>query len=291
MDDRGTLSRKLRLGILVPVAAAVVGLAAVAFACVPQGSIKLSPTSGAVGTSVTATGSNFTSGSAVSLWWGNPSQNRLLGTAVTKEDRTFAITFVVPATVNGQAIVAATQTDSSGTAIGSPANALFNVQTPGGATAATPSNLQTEPQNADGAAGLAPADDPAPAAVATPAPAPAAAPTPRVRLAPVAPAAPRAAAPAPAAAPAAPAAAAPAPEAAPAASPAPVAPAPAPAPEATPAPTPAKRSVMVTMSGDSGGSSALAIALVGVGLVLALGASALVLAGRRDSKAPARARR
>jgi len=48
---------------------------------------------------------------------------------------------------------------------------------------------------------------------------------------------------------------------------------------------------MVSMSGGDDGSPVLTIALVGIGLVLALGASALVLAGRRDRKAPASARR
>jgi hypothetical protein len=48
---------------------------------------------------------------------------------------------------------------------------------------------------------------------------------------------------------------------------------------------------MVSMASDSDGSPALAIALVGVGLLLALGASAVVLAGRRDRKAPAKASR
>ncbi|MGQ0521922.1 MAG: hypothetical protein ACT4PX_12350, partial [Actinomycetota bacterium] len=70
----------------------------------------------------------------------------------------------------------------------------------------------------------------------------------------------------------------------------------APAPVAAPAsdttPVPARRSVMVSMSGDSSdGSPALAIALVGMGLLLALGASAVVLAGRRERRAPAGARR
>ncbi|HVL93449.1 MAG TPA: hypothetical protein VM264_08895, partial [Acidimicrobiales bacterium] len=92
-------------------------------------------------------------------------------------------------------------------------------------------------------------------------------------------------APAPAATPAPVAApVTPAPEVAPAPA------APAPAPAATPAETPARRSVMVSMDSD-GGSPWLAIALVGLGLVLSLGATALVLAGRRDAKAPVGTRR
>jgi hypothetical protein len=286
--QRGILTRTVKLGgiIAVPIAAAVIGLAAVSFACVPQGSIRLSPTTGPVGTTITVTGSNFTTGSSVKVFWGNPSQGQQVASAVTGADRAFTATFQVPTSPNGQAIVAATQADSAGTAIGSPANALFNVNTPGGATVTPAPNVQEEPQSVDGAAALAPADQPAaaPAATATPAPAPA----PRVRVAPTARVTP---APAAAAAPAPVAAPAPAETPAPVASPAP-APAVAPAPEATQAPAPARRSVMVSMASDSDGSPALAIALVGVGLVLALGASAVVLAGRRDrSKAPARARR
>jgi hypothetical protein len=48
---------------------------------------------------------------------------------------------------------------------------------------------------------------------------------------------------------------------------------------------------MVSMADDGDGSPWLAIALVGLGLVLSLGATALVLAGRRERKAPAAARR
>lgn len=289
--DRGILTRRLAL-FGVPAAAAVIGLAAVAFACVPQGRITLNPTSGAVGTNVTVTGANFTTGSAVKVFWGSPSQGHLLGTATATQTRAFTVTFAVPNSPNGQAIVSATQTDANGNAIGSPANALFRVDTPGGATTAPAPNAQREPQEADGAAGLAPADEPAPASAAAPTPAPAAAPAPapapapRVRIAPTSPV--RAPAPAPAPAPAAAAAPAPVEAPAPVAAPAPAV---TPAPDSAPATTPARRSVMVSMAGDSDGSPALAIALVGVGLLLALGASAVVLAGRREGKAPAKAPR
>ena len=294
---QGTVSRRVKLGsvIAVPIAAAVIGLAAVAFACVPQGSISLSPSSGAVGTNVTVTGSNFTSGTDVKVWFGGVGKQQV-GSAVTRADRTWTMTFQVPASANGRTVVSATQADANG-AVGSPANALFNVTTPGGVAPTPAPNVQQEPANADGAAALAPAVDPAPEAApaATPTPAPAAAPAtaaaPRVRVAPAQPTTRTAAA--PVAAPAAPApapVATPAPEAtpAPAVTPAPVTPAPA---DSAPVTAPARRSVMVSMADDSDGSPALAIALVGIGLVLALGASALVLAGRRDRKAPARANR
>lgn len=290
---QGTMSRKLRLGsmIAVPIAAAAIGLAAVAFACVPQGSIRLSPTSGAVGTNVTVTGSNFTSGTEVKVWFGGVGKQQV-ASAVTSANRTWTATFAIPEAPNGQTVVSATQADANG-AVGSPANALFNVTTPGRTAPVPAAIVQEEPVPADGAAGLAPVPEPAPAPAAAPAPAPA----PRVRVAPAQtarPAAPRAAptpaavAPAPVQAPAPAATPVPQPAPAPAVTPAPVTPAPA---ESAPATAPARRSVMVSMANDSDGSSALAIALVGVGLVLALGASALVLAGRRDRKAPAKAGR
>ena len=280
--QRGTVARRVRLGglVAVPVTAAMLAFAAVAFACTPQASIRLSPSSGAAGTTVTVTGSSFTPGTTVKVFWGGIS-GRLMGTTTATGSNTMSLTFQVPADApNGQTIVAANQV-KDGVALGSPANALFNVNTAGGATVATPAVTQEDPPAAtDGAAALAPITEAAPAPAATAAPAPA--PAPRVRTAPAA-AAP-AATPAPVAEPA-PAAPAPVAEATPAPA---VTPA---APEAAPA-APARRSVMVSMAADgSDGSPVLAIALVGIGLVLALGASAVVLAGRRDRKAPAKAQR
>ncbi len=296
--ESGSVTRRVKLGgmIALPVTAALLAFAAVAFACVPQASIKLGTTTGPVGTPVTVTGTSFTEGAAISVYWGGVS-GRLVGTSTGNVGGSMApVSFRVPAdSVNGNTIVAAKQV-KDGAAIGSPSNVLFTVTTPGGTVPVPASNLQTDgTASADGAAGLAPAPAAQPAAVATPAPAPAAAP--RVRPAPV-----RSTTavrrPAPAAAPVAAAPAAPAPEAAPApaaeAAPAPaVAPAPVatPAPESAPATSPARRSVMVSMASDDNGSPALAIALVGIGLLLALGASAVVLAGRRDRKAPVQAKR
>jgi len=58
-----------------------------------------------------------------------------------------------------------------------------------------------------------------------------------------------------------------------------------------PAVAPSGRSVMVSMSGDDGGSPVLAIVLTGAGLLLSLGATAVAVAARRERKAPATARR
>ena len=286
--ETGSALRTVKRGsmIAVPVAAALLAFAAGAFACVPQAGIKLSTTSGPVGTTITVTASNtnFAEGAAISVYWGGLS-GQLMGTGTGLPGGTISpVTFKVPAgAANGYTIVSAKQV-KDGAAIGNPASALFNVSTPGQTAPVPAPNVQDEPKVADGAAGLAPADAAQPAATASPAPAPA--PAPRVRTAParsVAPA-PVAAVPAPAADPAPAVEATPAPVAAPA-------PAVTPVPESAPATSPARRSVMVSMASDDNGSPALAIALVGIGLVLALGASAVVLAGRRDRKAPAKASR
>ena len=252
--------------------------ASIAYACGALASLSVSSASADAGSTITGVGKGFSNshGGAPSaepvvihfnsrtgpvLWSGRPDSNGVV-----------EFSFTVPKVEPGSYTLIATQTNADGEpAPGTPARASFTVT--GQATAVAAPIEAAAPEQA-----TTPAPAAAPAAPAA---------TPRVRVAPAA----RTTA---AAAPAAVAAPAPAPvvEATPAPVAAPVPAAPAPAvPEATPAPAPARRSVMVSMSGGSDGSPALAIALVGVGLVLALGASALVLAGRRDSKAPARARR
>jgi hypothetical protein len=293
--NTSAVSRRVRLGgiVAVPITAAMLAFAAVAFACTPQATIKLSPTSGPAGTTVTVTGNNMTNDATVKLFWGGIS-GQLLSTTTVKNG-TVTMSFKVPDSAsNGQTIVAANQV-LNGAALGSPANALFNVNTPNG-TAPAPAVVPVEdttsnPVNANGAAGLADAPAAAPESAVAPVAAPVA-PAPRIRTAPAETAA-ASRAPARASTPVAaatPAAQTPPPPSAETPAPAPVAaPAPAPVPEAAPATAPARRSVMVSMASDDTGSPALAIALVGIGLVLALGASAVVLAGRRDRKAPAKA--
>lgn len=291
MHGRSCVGRRVLLGA-VGVAAALAVAGGVAWACVPQASIRVSTPSGPVGTKVTVTGSTFdATGQPVKVWWGGAGK-QLLGSAPVTASRTFTFAFEVPASSGGSHIVAATQSDASGQPIaGSPVNTLFRVE--GAAPAPASTDLQGDPDNtvSEPATAAAPAPaEPASAAPAPAAPAPAAAPAPRVRVAPARSPRVAAVAPAPAPAPAAPAPAAPAPAApapAPVAAPAPAAPEPA----VAPATAPARRSVMVSMSGAKDGSPALAVALVGVGLVLALGASAVVLAGRRGRRAPAGARR
>ena len=249
-----------------------------AYACVSLATLSLNTTNGAVGTTVTGSGKGF-SGMMGAVSTNVPAQpapveihfgsrtGPVLWTGVPDGSGQIAFSFQVPASEPGEVVIFATQSTPTGAAVsGTPARTVFTVDAPPAAPAPTQQAV-VEPEPA-----AAPAPVAAPAA--TPAPAP------RVRVATRAPAATPAPAPA-AAAPAVPAAVTPAPEVA-----APVAP----AAEAA-APTPARRSVMVSMVGGSDGSPVLAIALVGVGLVLALGASAVVLAGRRESKAPAGARR
>ena len=286
MDRRRGVARGSLLAA-IGASAALLLVAGTSWACTPLATIKSSAASGAIGTKLTITGSTFDgSGQPVKVWWDGAGK-QLMGTAqVNPATRSFSVAFEVPPSSGGSHIIAATQNDAAGQPIaGSPVNTLFRVD--GAAPQAVASNLQADPENTVNE----PVSAVAPAAQETAAPAPAAAtpaPAPRVRVAPA-----QSSRPAAASAPA-PVAPAPTPAAAPAPAPVAVAaPAPAvtPAPDVAPATAPARRSVMVSMAGDSNGSPALAIALVGVGLVLALGASAVVLAGRRERKAPAQARR
>lgn len=264
-------------------------VASFAYACTSLATLSVNPSSAPAGTTVNGTGKNFAphgtdapstepvvlhlnSRTGSTLWSGRPDA---AGNIV--------FSFTVPDVEAGSYTLIATQMTATGAnQSGTPARISFEV---------TPSPVAAEPVAA------APADEvaatPAPAVAATPARAA----TPRVRVA--APA--RTSTPAPAVAPVPAPAAAPVPAPATAVAPAPAVPTPAPvaspapavspAPESAPATAPARRSVMVSMSGGGDGSPVLAIALVGVGLVMALGASALVLAGRRDRKVPASARR
>jgi len=264
--------------------AAPVFVASMAFACTSLATLSM-PESGAELSTVTGTGKGFNTAdtsSAVEIHFGSRT-GALLWSGRANSAGEIAYSFQIPqGTAAGQYAIIATQTLASGNAAGgTPARAAFQVT---GNTPAT-ANAVVAPTEQVGAV--------EPVATAAPAPAAAPARTPAVR-APVA--APRApvVTPAPAAAPAPVVAPAPAPVVAPvpaAVTPAPVAPAPAPS-AATPAETPAsERSVMVSMADDGNGSPWLAIGLVGLGLVLSLGATALVVAGRRDRKAPAAARR
>lgn len=209
------------------IALTVAMFGAVAWACVPSARVTLSPTSGAVGTDIGVTGSNFdASATEVNVWWGavGSADTKLASTTVAA-DRTISVSFKVPEAVGGNHIVSVTQHRADGTSIGNPSNATFKVLAPG--TTAQAPNLQGASQDADGAAGLAPATVEAPAPAPAPATQTAAAPartTTQSRAAAPAPA--RTAQPAPAAA----AQPAPAPVAAPAPAPAPAAETPAPAP-------------------------------------------------------------
>jgi hypothetical protein len=288
--------KRRRLAIAVAGVVAVPVLAAsIAYACGALASVSVSPASGDVGTLVQGSGRNFSDahGSSPSaepvyvrlgsrtgtiLWEGRPDAAGNI-----------AFAFTVPNVAPGSYTIVATQNNADGTpAGGTPARATFQVTgvvtAPVAATPAIPEDPAPAPATAAA---------PAPAQTASPAPAATPAPATRTRVAP-APAAAAAPAPAPAAAPA-PAVATPAPEATPApAAAAPAAPAvaaPAPAEESSPVTAPARRSATVDTASASSSTPWLAIGLVGVGLLLSLAASAMVLAGRREEKAPVEVRR
>lgn len=279
-------SRARRVWLLGLGAVAVpVLVASIAYACTSLATLSM-PDSGPESGIVSGTGKGFNTGdtsSAVEIHFASRT-GALLWSGRASSAGEIAYSFQIPqGTAAGQYAIIATQTLANGNAAGgTPARAAFQV------TGTTPAAVTAPVAPAEQVGAVEP--------VATPAPAPAAAParTPAVRAPVVATRAPAAVTPAPVVAAPAPVVAAPAPVVAPApavVTPAPVAPAPAPA-AATPAETPAsQRSVMVSMADDGNGSPWLAIGLVGLGLVLSLGATALVVAGRRDRKAPAAARR
>lgn len=269
--------RRLVLGVGLVAAPALA--ASIAYACVSLATLSVSNGTGTVGQTVSGTGTGFSgmmgtvgtnvsaTPSPVEIHFGSRSGD-VVWTGLPNGTGQISFAFNLPQVAPGQHVIFATQTSATGTAVGgTPARGLVEV-----------------------VAAPAPVETPAPAAVETAAPQPSAAVTPApARVA-------RAAAPAPAVVTPTPAPVvtpAPAVEATPAPAPAVVTPAPAvavPAPVAV-APAPARRSVMVSMSGGSDGSPWLAIGLVGMGLVLSLGATALVIAGRRERKAPVAARR
>ncbi|MGH9156494.1 MAG: hypothetical protein ACRD1K_11815 [Acidimicrobiales bacterium] len=263
---------RTRKGVLAGFGALAAGvlIGGAAFACTPQASLRANPTSGAAGSTITASGGTFdAAGGPVKVWFDGAGRTQI-GSATVNADRTFSVQVVIPATATGGThIISATQSDAQGQPIaGSPVNTTFRVDGP--IPAAGPANVQgSAPEDAQGAAALAPA----PVTEATPAAAPVAAPvaaraparTP-ARVATPAPAAAPAVAPAPAPVAVTPApAVAPAPEVVPA--PAVVAPAPpvqAPAPAVQPAPA----AQQAQQSSDDGGTSGLVLAGLAV---LALG--------------------
>lgn len=142
------------LGVLASVAFVS---AVTAFACVPGAKITPGPTSGPAGTKITVTGATFDpAGSPVKVYW-DGTRGTLMGTVAVQADRSFTISFDVPATATGGThIISATQLDASGRAY-NPVNATFAVA---GTRPANASNLQgfavPEPQP-DGATTGAPA--------------------------------------------------------------------------------------------------------------------------------------
>ena len=155
------------LGVLASVA--FVG-AVTAFACVPGAKITPGPTSGSPGTKITVTGATFDpAGSPVKVYW-DGTRGTLMGTVAVQADRSFTISFDVPATATGGThIISATQLDAAGRAY-NPVNATFAVA---GTRPANASNVQGAAQQQpqpDGAGapviGTAPARAPANASAA-----------------------------------------------------------------------------------------------------------------------------
>lgn len=278
-----TNSRVKRIWALgLGVVAVPVLVASIAYACTSLATLSMQ-SSGAESQTVSGTGKGFSTNatsSPVEIHFGSRS-GQVVWTGSPSASGEIAYSFQVPQVAPGQYAIIATQTAANGNAVGgTPARAAFEVTGPPAAAAAP---VQAAPV-------AEPTPAPAPQVIATPAAPVVRTPTPVVRtparsVAPAPAVATPAPAPAPVAvapAPVAPAPVAPAVEAAPA----PVAPAP-----AAEAPATDRRSVMVSMAGESDGSPWLAIGLVGMGLALSLGATALVIAGRRDRKSPAAARR
>jgi hypothetical protein len=179
MEGRSMRTRK---GVLAGFGALAAGvlIGGAAWACVPQASLRANPTAGTAGSTITMTGGTYdAAGGPVTLWFGGAGRTQI-GTASVNADRTFSVEVTIPASAAaGTHIISATQSDANGQPIaGSPVNTTFRVEGPAPA-AAPPANVQgSAPQDAQGAAGLAPAPAAEPAAVSAPAPATAPAPAP-----------------------------------------------------------------------------------------------------------------
>lgn len=250
--------------------------ASIAYACVSLATLNLNSSTGPVGQTVSGTGSGFSgmmggvatnvpeTPSPVEIHFATRSGD-VVWTGLPSSAGQISFSFELPQVAPGQYVIFATQNTANGTAVGgTPARGLVEVVAE---TAPAPAPAPAAPETAAPQASAAPAAAPAPAPRRAPAPA---------RVAPATPA------PAPAVAAATPA-------------PVPAVAAAAPASDSAASPAvavaPPARSVMVSMSGGSDASPWLAIGLVGMGLALSLGATALVLAGRRERKAPVGARR
>lgn len=256
-------------------------LASIAYACSSLATLSIDQASAEPGQTINASARSFARGSDAEI--SSPIEARLgsrsgqlLWSGRPDADGNASFSFVVPQVSPGQYTIIALQNGADGKPLpGSPARvvlAVTGLPAPAAPVVATPAEST-------------PAGTPVVASTPAPVVAPSVARQPAARVAP-----------APSAAPAPVVAATPTPVVAvPAPVPVPAAvaePAPAVVP-AAPAPTPApasRRSVMVSMA-SSHGSPWLAISLVGVGLVLSLGATALVVAGRRERKAPVGAHR
>ena len=111
----------------IGVAVATVLWAGTAFGCGPQWALRLSPDTAPPGHQIQASGTGFSPGASVNVYFGSPSYGTLVAKAVVGADRAFSASFAVPNVPPGPHLVSAVQTDASG-APGSPVNAVLDVQ-------------------------------------------------------------------------------------------------------------------------------------------------------------------
>ncbi len=129
------MSRRLVFGS-IGVLAAVLASVSLAWACVPQGTLDLSPTSGTAGSTVTAKGSGFPAGDTVEVRW----ESRTGPVLATSTGPSFSVPITIPASATPgvhyiSAAVTGEHRDHSATV------ASFNVTVPG----APPAPVGTNP--------------------------------------------------------------------------------------------------------------------------------------------------
>lgn len=139
------MSRRVMFGT-IGVLAVVLASVSLAWACVPQASLTLSPTSGAAGSTVTAKGSGFTADQPVEIRWGSKTGPVLK----TSTGPSFSVPITIPAVAPGVYYVSAAETgehsDHSATI------AAFRVTAPG-APAPAPGTAPTGGRTINGTLG------------------------------------------------------------------------------------------------------------------------------------------
>lgn len=119
--------------------------AGTAFGCGPQAKMQLEPNVAPPGDVVQGTGTDFTAGADVRVYFGTPSNGRLVARLVVGTTRTISFTFPVPDVPPGPYLVSAVQTDPTGRVDGSPVNAALEVVAPPPTTTTTTTTTTTPP--------------------------------------------------------------------------------------------------------------------------------------------------